>query len=110
MTHPKRCISLQVQRQLDLPSSDADIATVDSFAEVKFYATGLHQHQHLSSLPHLLCSANEGVQTIDSNTENTARPNLMAQTFNVENFEGGMFTKVLIYSSMKSTTIPLKFT
>ena len=92
-------------------SSDADIATVDSFAEVKFYATGLLPEAPASiiSTAPAIFKANEGVQTIDSNTENTARPNPMAQTFTVENFEGGMFTTgVDLFFNKKSTTIPLR--
>ena len=46
---------------------------------------------------------------IDSNTENTARPNPLAQTFKVENFEGGMFsTGVDLFFSKKSTSIPIR--
>ena len=92
-------------------SSDADIATVDSFAEVKFYATGLLPEAPASiiSTAPAIFKANEGVQTIDSNTENTARPNPMAQTFTVENFEGGMFTTgVDLFFNKKSATIPLR--
>ena len=94
--------------------SDAPITDVDgvsSFAEVKFYATGIlpeNPSSIISTTPAIF-KANEGVQEIDSNTENKERPNPMAQTFKVESFEGGMFaTGVDLFFSEKSSTVPLR--
>ncbi|AOV58592.1 virulence-associated structural protein [Synechococcus phage S-CAM3] len=92
-------------------ASDGDRNVVDSYAEVKFYATGVLPQNPASiiSTAPAIFKANEGVQLIDSNTENTARPNPLAQTFKVENFEGGMFaTGVDLFFSKKSSTIPLR--
>ena len=92
-------------------ATDADKNTVDSFAEVKFYATGVLPENPASiiSTAPAIFKANEGVQLIDSNTENTARPNPLAQTFKVENFDGGMFaTGVDLFFAKKSATIPLR--
>jgi hypothetical protein len=94
--------------------SDAPITDVDgvsSFAEVKFYATGIlpeNPSSIISTTPAIF-KANEGVQEIDSNTQNKERPNPMAQTFRVESFEGGMFTTgVDLFFSEKSDTVPLR--
>lgn len=94
--------------------SDAPITDVDgvsSFAEVKFYATGIlpeNPSSIISTTPAIF-KANEGVQEIDSNTQNKERPNPMAQTFKVESFEGGMFaTAVDLFFSEKSATVPLR--
>jgi len=92
-------------------SSDSDRNNVDTYAEVKFYATGILPQNPASiiSTAPAIFKANEGVQLIDSNTENTARPNPLAQTFKVENFEGGMFaTGVDLFFAKKSSTIPLR--
>ena len=73
--------------------SITDVNAVSSFADVKFYATGLLPENPASiiSTTPAIFKANEGVQEIDSNTENRERPNPMAQTFKVESFDGGMF-------------------
>ena len=92
-------------------ASDADRDGVDTYAEVKYYATGVLPENPVSiiSTAPAVFKANEGVQLIDSNTENTARPNPLAQTFKVDNFEGGMFaTGVDLFFSKKSSTIPLR--
>ena len=92
-------------------STDSDKNSVDSYAEVKFYATGILPENPASiiSTAPAFFKANEGVQLIDSNTENTARPNPLAQTFKVENFEGGMFsTGVDLFFSKKSSSIPIR--
>ena len=92
-------------------ATDVDKNTVDTYAEVKFYATGVlpeNPSSIISTTPAFF-KANEGVQLIDVNTENTARPNPLAQTFKVENFEGGMFaTGVDLFFSKKSSSIPLR--
>ncbi len=92
-------------------STDADKNSVDTYAEVKFYATGILPENPASiiSTAPAFFKANEGVQLIDSNTDNTAKPNPLAQTFRVENFEGGMFsTGVDLFFSKKSTSIPIR--
>jgi hypothetical protein len=92
-------------------STDSDKDSVDSYAEVKFYATGILPENPASiiSTAPAIFKANEGVQTIDSNTENKSRPNPLAQTFRVENFDGGMFaTAIDLFFSKKSSTIPLR--
>ena len=88
-----------------------DVDAVSSFADVKFYATGLLPENPASiiSTTPAIFKANEGVQEIDSNTENKERPNPMAQTFKVESFEGGMFlTGLDLFFSKKSSTVPLR--
>ena len=53
--------------------------------------------------------SNEGIQLIESNTDNPIRPNPLAQTFKVENLDGGCFvTGVDLFFSKKSTNIPVK--
>ena len=91
--------------------TDTHKDTVDTYAEVKFYATGVLPENPASiiSTAPAIFKANEGVQLIDSNTENRARPNPLAQTFKVDNFDGGMFaTGVDLFFSKKSATIPLR--
>ena len=92
-------------------STDAPKDDVDSYAEVKFYATGLlpeNPSSIISTTPAFFKS-NEGIQTTDSNTENPIKPNPLAQTFNVEGFEGGVFvTSLDLFFSAKSSTIPLR--
>ena len=92
-------------------STDAPKDDVDSYAEVKFYATGLlpeNPSSIISTTPAFFKS-NEGIQITDSNTENPIKPNPLAQTFNVEGFEGGVFvTSLDLFFSAKSSTIPLR--
>ena len=92
-------------------STDANKETVESFAEVKFYATGLVSENPSSivSTKPAFFKSNEGTQIVDSNTENPVRPNPCAQTFKVENFDGGVFvTGVDLFFSKKSTNIPIR--
>ena len=58
-------------------STDSDKDSVDSYAEVKFYATGILPENPASiiSTAPAIFKANEGVQTIDSNTENNNHKN-----------------------------------
>ena len=92
-------------------STDADKASVDTYAEVKYYATGIlpeNPASIISTKPSFF-KANEGVQFVDSNTDNPIRPNPLAQTFKVENYDGGVFaTGVDLFFSKKSNTIPIK--
>ena len=84
---------------------------VDSYTEVKYYATGIlpeNPSSIVSTKPSTFKS-NEGVQFIESNTDNPIRPNPLAQTFKVENLDGGCFiTGLDLYFSKKSTNIPVK--
>ena len=84
---------------------------VDSYTEVKYYATGIlpeNPSSIVSTKPSIFKS-NEGVQFISSNTDNPIRPNPLAQTFKVENLEGGCFvTGVDLYFNKKSTNVPVK--
>ncbi|MFZ9728364.1 MAG: hypothetical protein ACO3CD_05065, partial [Candidatus Nanopelagicaceae bacterium] len=84
---------------------------VDSYTEVKYYATGILPENPgtiVSTKPSYFKS-NEGVQLIESNTDNPIRPNPLAQTFKIENFEGGCFvTGVDLYFNKKSSNIPVK--
>ena len=85
--------------------------TVDSYAEVKYYALGrLPENPSTinSTLPAIF-KANEGVQLIDSVTDVETKPNPLAQTFKIENFDGGCFaTGVDLYFNKKSTNIPIR--
>ena len=84
---------------------------VDSYSEVKYYATGIlpeNPSSIVSTKPSVFKS-NEGVQFIESNTDNPIRPNPLAQTFKIENLDGGCFvTGVDLYFNKKSTNIPVK--
>ncbi|AIX20550.1 structural protein [Synechococcus phage ACG-2014e] len=91
--------------------TDEEKSTVTTYAEVKYYATGILPENPgtiVSTKPSFF-KANEGVQFIDSNTDNPVRPNPLAQTFKVENYEGGIFTTGLdLYFNKKSNKIPVK--
>ena len=92
-------------------STDEDKATVDTYAEVKYYATGILPENPgtIVSTKPAFFKANEGVQFVDSNTDNPIRPNPLAQTFKVENYDGGVFTTGLdLFFSKKSNKIPVK--
>ena len=84
---------------------------VDSYTEVKYYATGIlpeNPSSIVSTRPSYFKS-NEGVQLIESNTDNPVRPNPLAQTFKIENLDGGCFiTGVDLFFSKKSTNVPIK--
>ena len=92
-------------------STDASKDEVDTYAEVKFYATGLlpeNPSSIVSTSPSFFKS-NEGIQITDSNTENPIKPNPLAQTFTVEGFDGGVFaTSLDLFFSAKSDKIPLR--
>ena len=92
-------------------SIDAAKETVDTYAEVKYYATGLLPENPASivSTKPSYFKSNEGVQVIDSNTDNPSRPNPLAQTFKIENYDGGLFTTGFdLFFSKKSSNIPVK--
>ena len=92
-------------------SSNAAKEEVESYTEVKYYATGALPENPASivSTKPSYFKSNEGVQLIESNTDNPVRPNPLAQTFKVENFDGGCFvTGVDMFFNTKSTNIPVK--
>ena len=92
-------------------SSDASKDEVDTYAEVKYYATGLipENPSSIVSTSPAFFKANEGTQVTDSNTENPVKPNPLAQTFTVEGFDGGVFgTSVDLFFSTKSSNIPIR--
>ena len=92
-------------------ATDAPRDTVDTYAEVKYYATGILPENPASivSTKPAYFKSNEGVQIINSNTDNPLRPNPLAQTFKVQNFDGGLFvTGIDLFFSTKSTDIPIK--
>ena len=92
-------------------STNADKSVVDTYAEVKYYATGLlpeNPASIISTRPSYF-KANEGVQLIDSNTDIEIKPNPLAQTFKVENYQGGVFaTGVDLFFNKKSSNIPIR--
>ena len=92
-------------------SADGDKNSVETYAEVKYYATGAipENPSSIISTSPAFFKANEGTQVTDSNTENPVRPNPLAQTFNVEGFDGGLFaTGVDLFFASKSTNIPIR--
>ena len=92
-------------------SNDSDKAEVDTYAEVKFYASGTTPSNppSITSTATSFFKANEGVQLVDSNTDNPVKPNPLAQTFKIENFDGGlMATGVDLFFNKKSDTIPIR--
>ena len=92
-------------------STNEDKNGVDSYAEVKFYATGAlpNNPPSITSTSASFFKANEGVQLTDSNTDNPVKPNPLAQTFKIENFDGGVFTTgVDLFFAQKSDNIPLR--
>jgi hypothetical protein len=91
--------------------TDEDKLSVDTYAEVKYYATGIlpENPSGIVSTKPAFFKANEGVQFVESNTDNPIRPNPLAQTFKIENYEGGLFvTGVDLFFSKKSSKIPVK--
>ena len=92
-------------------STDASKDTVETYAEVKYYATGLlpENPSSIVSTSPAFFKANEGTQVTDSNTENPVKPNPLAQTFTVDGFDGGVFgTSVDLFFSTKSSNIPIR--
>jgi len=92
-------------------STDDSKEGVETYAEVKYYATGLipENPSSIISTSPAFFKSNEGTQLTDSNTDNPIRPNPLAQTFKVENFDGGVFTTGIdLYFNKKSTDIPIR--
>ena len=92
-------------------AEDSDKGTVDTYAEVNFYASGSKpvNPPSITSTATAFFKANEGIQTADSNTDNPIKPNPLAQTFKVENYDlGVMTTGVDLFFKKKSKTLPLR--
>jgi len=92
-------------------STDQIKDVVETYAEVKYYATGLLPENPASivSTTPAFFKANEGTQITGSNTENPIKPNPLAQTFTVSGFTGGLFTTgVDLFFSQKSSNIPIR--
>jgi len=92
-------------------ATDESKEKVSSYAEVKYYATGILPENPASivSTRPAYFKSNEGVQIVDNNTDNPLKPNPLAQTFKIENYDGGLFvTGVDLFFSKKSTNIPVK--
>jgi hypothetical protein len=86
-------------------------ADVETFAETKFYASGLLPDNPASivSTKPAYFKANEGTQLVTNNTEVEQKPNPLAQTFKVEEYDEGVFaTGVDLYISKKSDSIPIR--
>jgi hypothetical protein len=92
-------------------SSNESKDVVDTYAEVKFYSSGIIPENPASiiSTSAAFFKANEGVQLIDSNTDIEVKPNPLAQTFKVENYTNGVFvTGIDLFFAKKSLNIPIK--
>ena len=92
-------------------STDDDKNLAETYAEVKYYATGAipENPSSIVSTSPAFFKSNEGTQLTASNTSNPIRPNPLAQTFKVENFDGGVFTTGLdLFFSTKSDKIPIR--
>ena len=90
---------------------DGDKGSVDTYAEVQFYATGAlpNNPPSITSTQASFFKANEGVQLVDSNTDNPIKPNPLAQTFKIENFVlGTMVTGLDLFFNKKSSSVPLR--
>jgi hypothetical protein len=92
-------------------ATDESKEKVASYAEVKYYATGIlpqNPSSIVSTKPSYFKS-NEGVQSVNSNTDNPLKPNPVAQIIKIENYDGGVFVTGLdLFFSKKSDTIPLR--
>lgn len=91
--------------------SNSDKSSVDTYAEIKYYASGIIPQNPASiiSTKPAYFKSNEGVQYVESNTDNPLRPNPLAQIFKVENFDGGVFvTGSELYFKKKSSNIPVR--
>jgi hypothetical protein len=91
--------------------TNEDKEVVDSYAEINFYASGIVPENpgSIVSTKPAYFKSNEGVQQVNSNTDIKEKPNPLAQTFKIENFDGGVFvTGVDLFFNKKSQSIPVK--
>ena len=92
------------------PTNQAKDST-ESYAEVKFYSSGTPPENPATIISTIASKfkANEGVQLVDQVTENKQKPSPLTQTFNIENFDGGVFvTGIDLFLSQKSANIPIR--
>ena len=92
-------------------SSNEIKENVESYAEVKFYSSGVipQNPPSIVSTDSATFKANEGVQLVNSNTDIEIKPNPLAQTFKIENYAGGVFTTgVDLFFAKKSSSIPVR--
>lgn len=85
--------------------------SVNSYAEVKYYASGIipANPQSIVSTSTSLFKSNEGVQLVNSNTDLEVKPNPLSQTFKIENAPQGTFvTSVDLFFAKKSSSIPIR--
>jgi hypothetical protein len=91
--------------------TDENKDNVDTYSEVKYYATGAFPENPssiISTVPSIF-KANEGVQLVDFATNNIEKPNPITQTFSIKNYDGGVFvTGVDLYFKKKSSSIPIR--
>ena len=83
---------------------------VESFTEVKYYATGNlpQQPSSIISTSPAVFKAEEGIQFIES-TKAQVKPNPVSQSFTIEKYPGGVFlTGLDLYFNKKSSTIPVR--
>ena len=92
-------------------ATDENKDNVDTFTEVKYYPTGLlprNPGSIVSTRPAFL-KANEGRQIVDIDTQSQKNPSPLAQTFKVENMEGGTFvTGVSLFFDKKDSAVPIR--
>ena len=91
--------------------TNSEKSEVDTYAEVNFYASGAMPSNpgSIVSTQSAFFKANEGVQLVDSNTDNPIKPNPLAQTFKIENFPRGvMATGVDLFFQTKSESVPIR--
>lgn len=87
---------------------DARGLSTDTFAETKYYATGVLPQQPASivATAPAIFKADEGIQLVESSKK---APNPLSQSFKIENFDGGVFlTGLDLFFSEKSSTIPVR--
>ena len=83
----------------------------ETYAEVKYYSSGIipENPSSIVSTSVAYFKANEGVQLVNSNTDQEEKPNPLAQTFKIENFKGGLFaTGVDLFFNKKDDSLPIK--
>lgn len=91
--------------------TNEDKQFLDTYAEVNFYSSGIlpANPQSIISTGIAYFKANEGVQLANSNTDLEIKPNPLAQTFKIENYDGGVFvTGVDLFFNKKSADVPIR--
>jgi hypothetical protein len=101
------------QKNIRFTSSSTNAAKeeLNTYAEINYYSRGLKPEnpQSIVSTQPSYFKSNEGIQFVESNTDNLVRPNPLSQTFRIENYDGGLFVTGLdLYFNKKSQVIPIK--